>query len=219
MWPVCFIDRFTGNRGSVSYPRIVCDVPPSSNICPGEQVVSIICDGANRLAQFKWGLIPPWAKDPAIGYKLINARAETLAEKPSFRDAFKKNRCLIIADGFYEWKKDGKRKIPMYFFLRSGEPVAFAGLYSEWHSPGGQFIKSCTIITTDSNELIAPVHDRMPAILPKSARWNGSTREKGSRGGALHAEAVSIGRDGDPESRVASGTAGPCNTGHSKSTE
>ena len=162
--------------------EFVCDVPPSSNICPGEQVVSIICDGANRLAQFKWGLIPPWAKDPAIGYKLINARAETLAEKPSFRDAFKKNRCLIIADGFYEWKKDGKRKIPMYFFLRSGEPVAFAGLYSEWHSPGGRIIKSCTIITTDSNELIAPVHDRMPAILPKIRQMEWIDPRKGIPG-------------------------------------
>jgi len=147
--------------------EIDCEVHPGGNISPGEKVVSIVRDGINRLVEFQWGLIPPWAKDPAISYKMINARAETVAEKPSFREAFRKHRCLIISDGFYEWKKDGKRKIPMRIMLKSGEPFVFAGLYSNWRSPDGRVIQSCAIITTDANELIAPIHDRMPVILAK----------------------------------------------------
>jgi len=150
--------------------EIDCEVHPSGNICPGEQVASVIHDGVNRLVEFQWGLIPSWAKDPAIGYNMINARAETIAEKPSFREAFKRHRCLIVADGFYEWKKDGKRKVPMQILLKSGEPFAFAGLYEHWRSPDRQVIKSCAIITKDANELIAPVHDRMPVILSQADR-------------------------------------------------
>jgi putative SOS response-associated peptidase YedK len=112
-------------------------------------------------------LIPSWSKDPSIANKLINARAETVDKKPSFRDAFKKRRCLIVADGFYEWKKEGKSKVPLYFYLKSGRPFGFAGLYETWTSPGKKEISTCAIITTDANELIKPIHDRMPVILPK----------------------------------------------------
>lgn len=146
---------------------VACEYRPSHNVFPGQQVVAVVHEGRNRLMDFKWGLIPSWAKDPSIGHKMINARAETIAEKPSFMAAFKKQRCLIVADGFYEWKADGKKKIPMQIGLKSGEPFGFAGLHEVWRSPAGQSIRTCTIITTDANELIKPVHDRMPVILPK----------------------------------------------------
>jgi putative SOS response-associated peptidase YedK len=142
---------------------------PSHNVFPGQQVAVVVHDKANRLVNFRWGLIPSWAKDPLIGGRLINARAETVAEKPSFRAAFQKHRCLVLADGFYEWKREDKRKIPMHFSLKSGRPFGFAGLYEHWRSPEGQVIGSCTIITTNANALVAAVHDRMPVILPKGA--------------------------------------------------
>jgi putative SOS response-associated peptidase YedK len=122
---------------------------------------------SNQLACYRWGLIPSWSKDPSIANKLINARAETVDKKPSFKNAFKKKRCLIVADGFYEWKKEGKSKIPLYFYLKSGRPFGFAGLYETWTSPDKKEINTCAIITTDANELIKPVHDRMPVILPR----------------------------------------------------
>lgn len=143
------------------------DYRTSANVLPGQPIAAVIHDGVNRLVQFRWGLIPSWAKDPTIGSRLINARAETLAEKPSFRNAFKKRRCLIIADGFYEWQKEGKKKIPFYFHLKSGRPFGFAGLYETWTSPEGQPIHTCTIITTEPNDLIQPIHNRMPVIVPK----------------------------------------------------
>jgi putative SOS response-associated peptidase YedK len=139
----------------------------SDNISPGQLVAAVVREGANRLLPFRWGLIPSWAKDPSLGKRLFNARAETVSEKPSFRNAFKKNRCLIVADGFYEWQKQGNRKTPFLFFLRSGQPFGFAGLYETWTSPDRQTVHTCTIITTDANELVKPVHDRMPVILPK----------------------------------------------------
>ncbi|MDD5170884.1 MAG: SOS response-associated peptidase [Syntrophales bacterium] len=149
--------------------EVVCEYGPSHNICPGQQVIAVTHDKINRLVDFKWGLVPSWAKEPSIGNKMINARAETLAEKPGFKTAFKKQRCLIVADGFYEWKTDGKRKIPVLFSLKSGEPFVFAGLYDNWMPRDGRSIKTCTIITTSPNELVAPIHDRMPVILPKDA--------------------------------------------------
>lgn len=139
----------------------------SDNISPGQSVAAVVHDGANRLLPFRWGLIPSWAKDPSIGRRLFNARAETVSEKPSFRNAFKKRRCLIIADGFYEWQKQGNVKTPFLFFLRSGQPFGFAGLYEEWKSPDQQTVRTCTIITTVANELVEPVHDRMPVMLPR----------------------------------------------------
>lgn len=144
------------------------------NIAPGQQVFAIVNDGEkNRLGTLRWGLIPPWAKDPKLGYKMINARGETLAEKPAFRRAFRRQRCLIPADGFYEWKQMGKEKQPYYIRLKSGEPFAFAGLWERWPSPDGTVIHSCTIITTKANEQLAELHPRMPVILKKEdeALW------------------------------------------------
>jgi putative SOS response-associated peptidase YedK len=148
--------------------EITCDFRPGNNISPGQQVVAIIHgNDKNRLVSYRWGLIPSWAKDPSIGNKMFNARAETVAEKPSFARALKKRRCLIPADGFYEWQKLGKIKSPLRFSLKSGQPFGFAGLYETWRSAEKEPVNTCTIITTESNELIRHIHDRMPVIVPK----------------------------------------------------
>jgi putative SOS response-associated peptidase YedK len=129
-------------------------------------VLSVINDGArNRLGYLRWGLIPFWAKDEKLGYKMINARAETIAEKASFKNAYKKKRCLIIADSFYEWKKEPGRKIPMRIKLKNHAPFGMAGLWESWKSPEGINIYSCSVITTVPNELMTSIHDRMPVIL------------------------------------------------------
>jgi putative SOS response-associated peptidase YedK len=143
------------------------DLPPRFNVAPTQPVAVIPNDGKDRLDFFLWGLIPSWAKDPEIGNRLINARAETLAEKPAFRAAFRRRRCLVLADGFYEWRTDpdSKRKTPMYIQLESREPFAFAGLWEIWNSADGSEIKSCTIITTEPNQLLTQIHNRMPVIL------------------------------------------------------
>lgn len=122
---------------------------------------------------FHWGLIPSWAKEQKIGYKMFNARGETLTEKPSFRGPFKNSRCLVISDGFYEWKKEGSRKQPHYIRLKSKQAFGFAGLWSHWISPDGSEIPSCTIITTEPNELMKSIHHRMPVILDEKdhAEW------------------------------------------------
>jgi len=148
-------------------------IKPRYNIAPGQEVLCVIRDEENRIEPLRWGLIPFWAKDPAIGNRLINARAETVAEKPSFRNAFAKRRCLIVADGFYEWRRAGKRKVPVYIGFKSKKPFGFAGLYESWKDPGGKEIRTCTIITTEANDLVRPIHDRMPVILPKAVedRW------------------------------------------------
>lgn len=141
-------------------------VEPRYNIAPSQLILTIVNDGKdNRLGYLKWGLIPPWSKDPKVGYKMINARAETLNEKPSFRQAYKKRRCLIIADSFYEWKREGATKIPKRITLNSGELFAMAGLWEIWRSENGEEIKSCTIITTKPNKLMEKIHDRMPVII------------------------------------------------------
>jgi putative SOS response-associated peptidase YedK len=152
---------------SFNVQEVACEYRPGRGISPGQEVAAVIRDDQNRLVGFRWGLIPSWARDPAVGMRLFNARAETLPEKPSFKNAFKKRRCLIIADGFYEWRKQGKMKQPLYFKLKSGRPFGFAGLHESWVSPGHQSFRTCTIITTAPNELIKPIHDRMPAIVPK----------------------------------------------------
>jgi putative SOS response-associated peptidase YedK len=113
----------------------------------------------------KWGLVPSWAKDISIGAKLINARSETVTEKPSFREAFKQRRCIIPADGFYEWQRTEGRKQPFFFQMRDERPFGFAGLWERWQGATGQVIESCTILTTEANEVLRPVHDRMPVIL------------------------------------------------------
>lgn len=159
------------------------DISPRFNIAPSQPVAVVPNDGQNQLDFFVWGLIPSWAKDPQIGNRLINARAETLAEKPSFRTAFRRRRCLVLADGFYEWRQDAgqKSKTPMFIQLKSRQPFAFAGLWEIWHATDGSEIRSCTIITTQPNELMAPIHNRMPVILPSQAYpfWL-SPDEKGS---------------------------------------
>ncbi|MDM5327243.1 SOS response-associated peptidase [Neobacillus sp. CF12] len=140
---------------------------PSYNVAPSQSVLAVINNGAhNKMGFLRWGLIPPWAKDISIGYKMINARAETLTEKPSFRNAYKKKRCLIVADSFYEWKRiDSKTKTPMRIKLKSDELFAMAGLWESWKSPEGKSIFSCSVITTQPNELVQDIHDRMPVIL------------------------------------------------------
>jgi len=149
--------------------KVYHELQPNWNVSPGQYIPAVIQrDGQNVLASLRWGLIPSWAKDSSIGQKMINARAETISEKPSFRNAFKLRRCLIIADGFYEWKNDGNKKIPLYFYIKSGELFGMAGLYESWIAPDKSQINSCTIITTNSNELIQPIHDRMPVIVPKA---------------------------------------------------
>lgn len=140
------------------------------NVAPSQQIVAVINDGErNRLGTLRWGLIPSWAKDEKIGYKMINARAETAAEKPSFRHAFKKKRCLIPANAFYEWKKGQDGKTPMLIHLEGDELFAFAGLWESWESPEGEVVHSCTILTTQPNAVMADIHDRMPVILDKEA--------------------------------------------------
>jgi putative SOS response-associated peptidase YedK len=138
---------------------------PSYNIAPTQEVAAVVEeDDKRKLEMFRWGLIPSWAKDPAIGNKMINARAETVSEKPSFRSAFKKRRCLILADGFYEWQKTDSGKQPFYIHMEDGSPFAFAGLWEDWKN--GEEIRSCAIITTDANDLMSEIHHRMPVILP-----------------------------------------------------
>jgi putative SOS response-associated peptidase YedK len=141
------------------------DFSPRYNVAPTQQVLAIrLQDGKRQSSFLHWGLIPSWADDPSIGNRMINARAETVADKPSFRSAFKRGRCLVVADGFYEWQKAGKAKQPFHIRFKEDHPFAFAGLAEHWHR-GEQTIDSCTIITTDPNELMADIHDRMPVIL------------------------------------------------------
>ncbi len=135
------------------------------NIAPSQNVHVVPNDGEKKAQMFRWGLIPSWAKDPKIGYRMINARSETLAEKPSFRNAYRKQRCLVPASGFYEWKKEGKAKAPFYIRMKSTKPFAFAGLWERWQNPARETIFSFAIITTAANKLLDPIHQRMPAIL------------------------------------------------------
>lgn len=130
-----------------------------------------------------WGLIPSWTKDPSMGARMINARAETVAEKPSFRAALKRRRCLVPADGFYEWKREGRSKQPFHIRMRNEEPFAFAGLWEIWTSPDGGELQSCTVITTEPNELMTNIHDRMPVILAAEdyAEWLGNGKDADAR--------------------------------------
>jgi len=141
---------------------------PRYNIAPTQMIPAVLeMDGERIVNELRWGLIPSWAKDDSIGNKTINARAETLAEKPSFKNAFKSRRCIIPASGFYEWAKKGSgTKQPFYFYLKEKDVFGFAGLYEEWlDKTTGELVESCTIITTEANEVLEPVHDRMPVIL------------------------------------------------------
>lgn len=139
---------------------------PRYNVAPGQMVMAVIDDGEkNRIGELKWGLIPQWAKDEKIGYRMLNARVETLMEKPAYQVPFQRKRCLIPADGFYEWKKTDTGKQPMRIRLKSEEIFSMAGLYDTWVAPDGRKISTCTVITTAPNRLVADIHDRMPVIL------------------------------------------------------
>ena len=149
--------------------------PPRYNIAPTQQAAVVRAgpeEGRRQLVFLRWGLIPPWAKDPAIGNRMINARAEGIAEKPAFRRAWKEKRCLVPSDGFYEWLKEGKQKQPYYIRRKDGKPFAFAGLWERWQGPA-EILDTFTIITTAPNELVAPIHNRMPVIIPEERydRW------------------------------------------------
>jgi putative SOS response-associated peptidase YedK len=155
---------FVGKLNKVSFN-------PRYNIAPAEMIYAVLESDTERvLTELKWGLIPSWAKDNSIGDKLINARSETLSEKPSFKDSFKKRRCIIPASGFYEWKKSAGGKQPYYFYLKDRDVFGFAGLWEEWtDKQTGEVIETCTIITTEANKVLEPVHNRMPVILKPEA--------------------------------------------------
>lgn len=147
------------------------EVPPLEsqyNVAPTNSVATIVVDQHTHkrvLRLLQWGLIPSWAKDSKIGYQMINARSETVSEKPSFRSAFRHRRCLILADGFYEWQRSQGKKQPFYIRMCDGQSFAFAGLWEHWKGPDGGVIDSCTHLTTEPNELVRPLHNRMPVIL------------------------------------------------------
>jgi putative SOS response-associated peptidase YedK len=147
-------------------------VRPRYNVAPGDDVLAVTTDreGTPRGELLHWGLVPPWAKGPGSSAKMINALVETVAERPAYRRAFERFRCLIVADGFYEWRPStGGPKQPFHITRSDGRPFAFAGLWSIWHGEADQTVRSCTILTTAANDLVAPLHDRMPVILERSA--------------------------------------------------
>jgi len=163
--------RITFHRSPAELRRmfnldVTPNLPARYNIAPSADVpvVRLRADGARELVQLRWGLVPFWAKELKVGYKMSNARAETVAEKPSYRDAFKKRRCLVVADGYYEWQGETPKQ-PWWIRLKSGEPFGFAGLWESWKSPDGETIETTTIITTEPNPYLATIHDRMPVIL------------------------------------------------------
>lgn len=143
------------------------ELPPRYNVAPTQTVLTVVGaeEGRNRGEMMRWGLVPSWAKDISVGNRMINARAETLGEKSSFRRPLQKRRCLVLADGFYEWQGTGKSKTPVYVALKSKEPFGMAGLWEAWKMPSGDWLHSCTIITTTPNSLLEPIHNRMPTIL------------------------------------------------------
>ncbi len=140
---------------------------PRYNVAPTQSVLTVTNREGRQAEYMRWGLIPSWAKDASIGNRMINARGETVSQKPSFRNALQRRRCLVLADGFYEWQKVGKGKQPVRIVLKSREPFAFAGLWETWRNPEGETTRSCTIITTEANDLLRPIHERMPVILPR----------------------------------------------------
>lgn len=168
-------------REDLGLTEMPADYQPRYNVAPTQPVAVVANTGERKAEWMHWGLIPFWAKDPSIGSRLINARAETITEKPAFKNAFNKRRCLVLADGFYEWKKGAGpngRSQPYYFKRADGKPFAFAGLWEFWRDPAGagksenaDEIRSCTIITTEANDLVRGVHDRMPVMLSGDALW------------------------------------------------
>jgi putative SOS response-associated peptidase YedK len=141
---------------------------PRYNIAPTQPVATVRQAGTNRiLSTMRWGLVPSWASDISIGNRLINGRSESVLEKPAFRDSFRTRRCLIPADGFYEWEQAGKDRQPFHFGMKDGSLFAFAGVWDRWRSPTGRLLESCSILTTAPNKLLDDLHDRMPVILPQ----------------------------------------------------
>lgn len=144
--------------------------PPRYNIAPTQPIAIVrLMDGKRQFVLMRWGLLPSWVKDPKTFTLLINARGESVCDKPAFRAAMKRRRCLIPADGFYEWKAVGGRKQPYYVRAKSGEPLAFAGLWETWTGPNGEELDTAAIVTTDANRILMPIHDRMPVIVPRDA--------------------------------------------------
>jgi putative SOS response-associated peptidase YedK len=153
--------------------EILANIEPRYNIAPAQKIATVVQHECRQLVEMKWGLVPSWAKDSKIGNRLINARAETAANKPAFRSAFKRRRCLILADSFFEWQKSGDVKTPLLIRLKSKETFAMAGLYEYWKMKSGKMLESCAIVTTAANDFMKPIHERMPVILqPENEdRW------------------------------------------------
>jgi putative SOS response-associated peptidase YedK len=151
--------------GKIFQATVEARLQPNYNVAPRQPIAVLMEEGKRKIMEMQWGLIPHWAKDAAIANKLINARSETLAEKPSFRDSFKSRRCLIIADGFYEWQSLGGIKRPYFIFMKDKQPFAMAGVYDRWKDHEGKTVTSCTIVTTEANEFMKPLHHRMPVII------------------------------------------------------
>ena len=150
------------------------ELRPRYNVAPSQPVLAVVWEGGRRRARLlRWGLVPHWARDLLPRARTVNARAETVDRRPAFRDAFRQRRCLVLADGFYEWsRRDGRRR-PYRVVLRSGEPFGMAGLWDVWRSPDGEAVATCAVVTTEANETVASIHHRMPVILPQEAegRW------------------------------------------------
>ena len=159
--------RYSLGKKPRSWPQEAGEFQPRFNIAPSQNAPVFLGDGS--LKQMRWGLIPSWADNETVGYRMINARAETVAEKPAFRRCLEKQRCIIPADGFYEWRRSAGAKTPMRFLLRDDEPFAFAGLWERWYPRGRERVESFTILTTEANDLVRPVHDRMPVMLDAEA--------------------------------------------------
>jgi len=155
-----------------SLSAVPAEFRPRFNIAPSQPVLGIVAGegGSPEAGYFRWGLVPFWAKDISIGNRMINARAETVAAKPAFRNALTRRRCLIPVDGFYEWKRLETGKVPIRIRMHSGRPFALAGLWEEWRPKHGAPLRSCTILTTGCSEFMRPIHDRMPVILPRATR-------------------------------------------------
>ncbi len=150
----------------------VSELVPRYNIAPTQPVATVVpgADGVRVLRRMQWGLIPPWSRDPRDGGRMFNARSETVAEKPAFREAFATRRCLVPVDGFYEWRRHGRERQPFYFASAEGRLLALAGVWARWEYPGGEAIESCSLLTTTANDLMSPIHHRMPVIIPPEAR-------------------------------------------------
>ena len=162
---------------------------PCYNIAPSQDILIVINDSKRKIIKSRWGFVSTSSRDLSTGYRMINARAETAAGSRAFKSAFEKQRCLVVADGFYEWRKEGTAKKPFYIRLKSHKPFGFAGLYNIWTSPEGERLYTSTIMTTNANELVMPIHDRMPVITPadKYAVWlDPGTKDSSALQGVLH---------------------------------